>query len=85
MDECASLILAYRDQLARIRAAFNALEFEECYAVQGLEELEAAINDTGADDLEALRSRNAMLRAGHLRGVNPLNGQPYGDIADGDA
>ena len=48
------LLNAYRDQLAKIRAAFGALEFEECYAVAGYDELEKCINSTQADELENL-------------------------------
>lgn len=52
MSYQADLLNAYRDQLARIKAAFEALEFEECYAVHGLEELEAAINGSEVYELE---------------------------------
>ena len=50
----ADLLNAYRDQLSKIRAAFDALEFEECYAIHGIKELEAAIGSTEADNLEKL-------------------------------
>lgn len=54
MSYQADLLNAYRDQLARIRAAFKDLEFEECDMVHGYGDLEIAINSTEADDLENL-------------------------------
>lgn len=62
MSYDADLINAYRDQLAKIRAAFEALEFEECYAVHGLDELEKAIQSTEADDIENMyKTENGIL------------------------
>jgi hypothetical protein len=52
MSYNADLLNAYRAQLAKIRAAFAALEFEECYAVHGYAELDNAISSTETDDLE---------------------------------
>lgn len=51
------LINAYRNQLVKIRAAFEALDFEECYAVHGYDELDRAINSTEADDIENMYKR----------------------------
>jgi hypothetical protein len=48
----ADLLNAYRNQLAKIRAALEAVEFEECYAVHGFDELERAISSTEADEVE---------------------------------
>ena len=59
----ADLLNAYRDQLAKIRAAFRALDFEECYAVIGYDELDKAINSTEVDDLENMfRSKEPLTR-----------------------
>lgn len=57
-DDSSHLIFFYKDQIAKIRAAFEALEFEECYAIHGLKDLEAAINDKTVEEIADIPRRN---------------------------
>ena len=52
-DDLATLVLLYKEQLAKIRAAFMALEID----MLDLSDLENAIYKSPAEDLEAMWQR----------------------------